>query len=359
MLTSLVAAALVAAAPSPWSALSLPPPLRRVLDAGAFGATPVGFEAITLSHLADGCAAQGEAAPHKREAARACVLAAYRRALRLHPVACRATDDAPRCDADAMLARAEPLALAHLTLVLGAGDRLGVCPDEALHHALAAGLAQLSLNDPTRLAPSYRANRQRWPADQAALLAGLARADAAHGTHHHVAPTAAFFAALAGAGTHLGGLPVSEVTGTAAGARLPRGCAQSFISRYLAEVDPARTLVWWRRYRRDFFVELPLGIVGFREWPRGVDGPSDVDSGPILLGIGTAASALAISAARANGDDALARRLEASARSVMALGVASEVAHAPFAEAIRFEARWHAVAAPEADRPRSAGAGEP
>jgi hypothetical protein len=78
-----------------------------------------------------------------------------------------------------------------------------------------------------------------------------------------------------------------------------------------------------------------------------------------VLGVGTAASALAISAAKANGDDALARRLEASARSVMALGVASQVAHAPFAEAIRFEARWHPVSARAADRPGEAGARAP
>jgi hypothetical protein len=56
------------------------------------------------------------------------------------------------------------------------------------------------------------------------------------------------------------------------------------------------------------------------------------------------ASAIAISAAKANGDGALAKQLEASADRVLSLGVGSDVVHVPFAEAIRFEARWRPVA---------------
>jgi hypothetical protein len=333
-----------------WSALGLPPALQRVLDAGDFGATPGGFRGITLSHLADGCAAQGVSDPERAAAARWCVTGAFHRALALHPGAC--VEDTPRwrCDTSALLRDADPLALAHLLLVMGAADRLGACEDEALHLELAKGLAAQSLEEPLAVAPSYRALPLRWPADQSALLAGLRRTDAAHGTALHVEPVARFLAIVDAQGTHRSGLPVSELTGQGPGARFPRGCAQSFISRYLAEVDPERTRAWWRLYRAGFLVELPPGIVGFREWPRGVERSGDVDSGPIVLGIGTAASALAISAAKANGDSALARRLEASAARVLSLGVAREVAHAPFAEAIRFEARWHPVA--EAPKPQ-------
>ncbi|MCU0699115.1 MAG: hypothetical protein MUC96_21630 [Myxococcaceae bacterium] len=341
----------VSAAPPAWNALGLPPSLRRVLDVGDFGATPGGFRAITLSHLADGCASRGVSEPALVEPARACVTAALHQALALHPHHCPRLGSGFVCDVDALAAEADPLGLSHLLLVLGAADRLGPCPDEALHRALAEALAQQSKDDPWHVPPSYRKLPLRWPADQSALLAGLARADAAHGTTFHVEPLAGFLATLDAQGTHRSGLPVSELTGRGPGARFPRGCAQSFISRYLAEVEPTRTLGWWERYKAGFFVELPFGVIGFREWPRGVDRQGDVDSGPIVLGIGTAASALAISAAKANGDGVLAKRLEASAEAVMSLGVGSDVVHAPFAEAIRYEARWRPVA-PEASSTR-------
>lgn len=99
--------------------------------------------------------------------------------------------------------------------------------------------------------------------------------------------------------THLGkdGLPVSEVVGATPTSWLPRGCALSFTVRYLAEADPQRALALWNRYRQQFLVEQFL-ITGFREWPLGTDRPADADSGPIVHGVGAAASAFGIAAAR-------------------------------------------------------------
>jgi len=241
-----------------------------------------------------------------------------------------------------------PLSLSHWLLVLGAADSVGPCPDAALHHALAAGLAAKSVADAYAHVPSYTHLELRWPADQAALLAALHRADVAHGTSFHVEPLEHFTTFLERHGLHRSGLPVSEVTGKGPGARFPRGCAQSFISRYLAEVDAPRAATWWAAYKKGFFVTLPLGLVGFREWPRGIDGASDPDSGPIVFGVGTAASALAISAAKAQGDGRLARRLQDSAARVLSLGIGGDVAHQAFAEAIDFEGQWHPLAVTDA-----------
>lgn len=321
--------------------LGLSPPLVRALVLGDYGATPAGFRAITLSHLADGCRGQALQHPQRLEAARGCLALAHARAVELHAQQCPTADGARRCDADALLATADPLSLAHWLLVLGAADALGPCPDAQLHLALASGLSAKSVADAFAHVPSYANLALRWPADQAALLAGLHRADVAHGTSFHVEPTARFGRYLDEHGLHRSGLPVSEVTGKGPGAKHPRGCAQSFISRYLAEVDAPRASTWWKTYVRDFFVALPLGVVGFREWPRGVEGAADTDSGPIVFGVGVAASALAISAAKAQGDAAMASRLEASADRVRAFGVGSAVAQQAFAEAIRFEGLWH------------------
>jgi type II secretory pathway pseudopilin PulG len=62
-----------------------------------------------------------------------------------------------------------------------------------------------------------------------------------------------------------------------------------------------------------------------------------------VRGIGAAASALAISAARAVGDAALAERLEASA--ALAQQALRTVASGTLAEAIRYQARWQPVLA--------------
>lgn len=334
-------AAVLAATPSPWTELGLPSSLQRVLDKGAYEGTVVGFRAITLSHIADGCVSQAKQKPEHTEAAKKCVERAYVQALALQPKTC------PKgvCDAKTLASSADPLFLAHLLLVMGANDAMGTCANEALHVELSRALSEESVADPFAHLPSYRHLSLRWPADQSALLAGLHRTDVAHGTSFHIEPTKAFFAFIDEKGTHRSGLPKSEVTGKGPGAKYPRGCAQSFISRYLSEVDAPRTLAWWKTYRSGYFVSLPFGIAGFREWPKGVEGQVDSDSGPVVLGIGTAASALAISAAKANGDAGTARQLERSAETVMSLGVGGAVVHAAFAEAIRFEGRWHAVAA--------------
>lgn len=336
---------IVAAAPSPdWKTLSLAPSLARVLEKGDYGGTPGGFRAITLSHVADGCVWQAQGHPEHTDAARHCVTLAHARALDLHAEFCPSSEGVRRCDVDALLEKANPLSLSHWLLVLGDADALGACPDVALHHDLAAGLSAKSIADAYSHVPSYRNFELRWPADQAVLLAGLHRADVAHGTSFHVEPLEKFASFIEHHGLHRSGLPVSEVTGKGPGARFPRGCAQSFISRYLAEVDAPRTAGWWKTYKKQFFVTLPLGVVGFREWPPGIDGASDTDSGPIVFGIGAAASALGISAAKAQGDGVLARQLQASADQVLALGIGSAVAHQAFAEAIRFEGTWHPLA---------------
>lgn len=343
-MTFVLAVVLTASPPAEWKSLSLTTGLQRMLDRGDFAGTPGGFRAIALSHVADGCVWQAQQHVERTDAARVCVQRAFSRAQDLAPKSCPLVEGVRRCDADALLATENPLLLAHLLLVMGAADAVGPCPDAALHERLAAGLAALSTEDAFAHVPSYRAFTLRWPADQSALLAALHRADVAHGTQTHVAPLEAFTSYLEEKGLHRSGLPVSEVTGKGPGAKYPRGCAQAFISRYLAEVDPERTAAWWKTYRAQYLVRLPLGVVGFREWPPGVDRAGDVDSGPIVFGIGAAASALGISAARAQGEEALAQQLEASAEKVLSLGVGMGVERQAFAEAIRFEARWHPVA---------------
>lgn len=318
MRTLLVAAMLLAASDSP--SFELPKRLEKLLEDGKWDSTPASFRIIALSHLADGCAGQARAHPELEPEARKCVEAALRRA-------------------KALPKSVHGLHLSHLNLIYGAADQLGACADPTEHERITRELARRSLADPLRHAASYEGISLRWPADQTATLASLARFDAAHGSTFLKAPLDGWREVMA---KHLDaktGLPESEVTGKGPGAKHPRGCAQSFITRYLAESDPELAAKWWDSYREHFLVQLGA-VVGFREWPRGVERKGDVDSGPIIFGIGTAASAFGIAAAKAQGDVALAGQFEASASAVMMTGVGGEVAQSVLAQAISFQGRW-------------------
>ncbi|MFL5804102.1 MAG: hypothetical protein ACJ8CR_20450 [Roseiflexaceae bacterium] len=84
-----------------------------------------------------------------------------------------------------------------------------------------------------------------------------------------------------------------------------RGSSQSIIARFLTEIDPAWGREQYRLFRK-YFVATPLGVAGVREYPQGVAGQGDVDSGPLVLGVSLSASAVTLGAALAQGDAALA-----------------------------------------------------
>jgi hypothetical protein len=301
----------IASHASPPSALDLPPALQALLATGTWDATPKGFRIIALSFLADSCLAQGQADERLAGAARACIARCAELGRALRPAAL-----------DLRHLR-HGIWTSHYGLILGAADRLGGCPDAKAHRELATALAGASLADPRAHAPSYPDQPFRWPADQTATLAALHRFDRAHDEHLADQPIRrwteymhehALDASL--------GLPHSEVTGKAKGAKIPRGCALSFQTRYLHEFEPGLATTWWRAYRQHYLVDAVL-VVGFREWPEGREHAADIDSGPIVKGIGTAASALAIAAARAMDDDLLATRLTVSASAARSLAGAA------------------------------------
>jgi hypothetical protein len=153
----------------------------------------------------------------------------------------------------------------------------------------------------------------RWPADQSATLASLARYDRGHSTHMTEEPLQRWRGyMLAKAMDAALGLPSSEATGRARGAREPRGCALAWQTRFLQEVDATLAASWWRQFEEHYLVDR-LARVGFREWPPGRERAADADSGPIVAGVGAASTALAIAAARVMDEGLLAARLQATA----------------------------------------------
>ena len=132
--------------------------------------------------------------------------------------------------------------------------------------------------------------------------------------------------------------------------RTSRSAGRNVGRKYGRDYGRHRGLIESRNASRDesrdvgHNVGLSLLVTGFREWPKGVERAEDADSGPVVSGIGAAASAFGISAARAMGDERLAQRLESVADRVTWLGgkVSTSIERAAastLAAAIRASAR--------------------
>ncbi|MDD4735722.1 MAG: hypothetical protein PHP44_06420 [Kiritimatiellae bacterium] len=114
------------------------------------------------------------------------------------------------------------------------------------------------------------------------------------------------------------GLPAFQVDAVS-GWRLQgaRGSGNSGILLFAPELDRSIAARWYAAYANAFWSAGPL-VVGFRETPHGQDDHfMDVDSGPVVFGLGSAASAFGIGAAKAAGrlDHAVPLTLEAVACS--------------------------------------------
>jgi hypothetical protein len=90
-----------------------------------------------------------------------------------------------------------------------------------------------------------------------------------------------------------------------------RGSGTALASFALAQGAPALSRDLWLSLRKHGFKSV-LGFGGVREYPT-ASGPGDVDSGPVIFGLGVSASGFAMGAARSHGDEAAFNALYASA----------------------------------------------
>ena len=78
-----------------------------------------------------------------------------------------------------------------------------------------------------------------------------------------------------------------------------RGSSQSLMLSFLPEIDAEFAESQNILYEK-YFVTSRLGLTGIREYPKGSKGTGDIDSGPVILGIGGAASVVGQRAAALN-----------------------------------------------------------
>ncbi len=104
-------------------------------------------------------------------------------------------------------------------------------------------------------------------------------------------------------------MPHRADPGTGEPLEVARATSQSIIQRFLGDIDPAFAREQYLRFR-ERFVASPLGLgPAVREYPDGTDGPADVDSGPLPLGVSLSATVVTIGAAQVNRDAPLAAAL--------------------------------------------------
>ena len=151
-----------------------------------------------------------------------------------------------------------------------------------------------------------------WYFDTIMALVSLELYDRAQGLARTGPLTAEHFAWLRSHATDTGtGLPVAYEGG------LPRGCDLSMQICLLQQLDSRAAQRLYVDYVQHHWVDLWL-IAGFREWPKS-KGPfslGDIDSGPLVLGIGPTATGVGIGAAKAVSDT---KRLSTLARQLQLL----------------------------------------
>ena len=80
-----------------------------------------------------------------------------------------------------------------------------------------------------------------------------------------------------------------------------RGSSCAWTLSLLPEMDPDFAKTLYERFNKHFKVDR-LGFGMFREFPVSSQGVADVDSGPLIFGVGTTATGVGLAAAMANGD---------------------------------------------------------
>lgn len=177
--------------------------------------------------------------------------------------------------------------------------------------ALAAELAQAKFH----LRDDYPS--ECYPADMLWAVAAIRRAGRLEGAEHEELARN-LMAAFDGPLRAEEGLPAFQADSrTGAIQQGARGCGNSGILLFAAELDPAVAARWYDAYEERFWKDAGW-FCGFSEMPRGTHAEfMDVDSGPVVFDVGFVSSAFGIGAARAVGryDHAAPLTMEAVACS--------------------------------------------
>ena len=153
---------------------------------------------------------------------------------------------------------------------------------------------------------------QCYPVDIVPAIAGIQRVDRLLGGDHSAMIVRAerlLEGPVIDPASGLPGYAVVKLTGEPL--EPARGTGMSMILVWSPQLWPEQSANWYASYVRQFWQQDKL-LAGFREYRKGSVEPEwqgEVDSGPVIAGYGTAASAFGLSAAQVNGDHLRGRLL--------------------------------------------------
>ena len=176
----------------------------------------------------------------------------------------------------------------------------GSTADRDLLHTQWTGLARELLAAPHHVLDDYPG--ECYPVDVVWSVAAIQRAAALEGTNAHDL-AAALMQSLDGHLRAPDGLPAYQVDAPTGYCFQPsRGCGNSGLLLFAPDLNAERARAWYQVYASNFWKSTDW-IAGFTEMSRDqTNQVMDVDSGPVMAGIGSVASAFGIGAARRAGD---------------------------------------------------------
>lgn len=207
--------------------------------------------------------------------------------------------------------------LEHLNIILGSYQRVVDDAYQPLNLRITEHLLHASLAQDNAHAPLLPHVKMRWSADQAAIIYSIWLYDQNNGTQLCDPLREKWLAYMQAHATHpQTGLFITEVMGTQPYSKQPRGCATAYLVHYTSRFAPEVAADQWQRFKKHMLVRR-LGITGFREYLPDYTGKWTPDSGPIVAGLGIAASGLALNAASSVGDEDTHRMLRRSVSPVL------------------------------------------
>lgn len=241
--------------------------------------------------------------------------------------------------------------LEHLNIILGhhhkvVGAKHRLLSQLISEHLLAETLSHDNLH--ARLLPRVK---MRWSADQAAIIYSLWLHDKNNGTNYSAPLIEPWLKYMNAHRRHKStGLFATEVMKAKRYSEQPRGCSSAYMIYYMSFFAPEAAKEQWELYKTHMSRGF-IGLTAFREYLPGYKGGWTPDSGPIVFGLGVAASGLTLKAAAAMGDSETYDRLMRLVRPISAfcrilgnvplLGVVGSLGADLLASSIRLAAQSH------------------
>lgn len=199
--------------------------------------------------------------------------------------------------------------LEHLNIILGCYQRLAGNRYLDLNKRVSKHLLKISMSHDNYHADLLPNVNMKWSADQAAIIYSLWLFDKNNSTHYSDELREKWLAYMNKYCKHRRtGLYQTEVLGTRQYSKQPRGCSIAYLIHYMARFDRSEAEKQWQLFKKHMMISV-LGNTGFREYLKDYNGRWTPDSGPIIKGIGIAATGLALNAASTVNDTETYKKL--------------------------------------------------